>query len=869
MGKIMNMQDIIEAIDKEELMLYMGNGIDMEAHVDKRIVLFTHELKRSGAPSVLLGMSKILVGWGYSVFLIADEDGELLEEFVEQGVNVILYTKMTTDPRWLVKIAEVFPNILVNTMVSMHVVIFMAPYAQKLYWWIHEAENAIEHWTEKAKEVPRVPALKVLAASPLIKRNLKQYWNMDSKVLNFYIDDVPATAVDRGEKINIINVGDVNGNKGQEVLAKAFTKLDEDTKAKCDLYFCGDNQRYNEQLLLQVLDFVDANDNVHMLEGMPKAELYDVYDQIDIIVVSSYYESTSAVAVEGLMKGKLCICTETCGVCEYLKDGESVLTFKRGDADSLSEALNKAINQYESLSEIRQNGRQVFEQVYAKNVFEKNLKEFLEGTVEINSRMNACTGCGACMTACPVDAITMVINEKGFGYPGIDNEKCIRCKRCEAVCPVNEVEVNLPVKEVYAFKRKDTDKLMESQSGGVFSTFAEEVIRQGGVVYGVALDEECKAIYIRVETQEELNRLKGSKYVQADLKNTYMCIREDIKTKKVLFSGTPCYVAGLVKYLKNENTDNLLTCDLICHGVPSPMLYESHLKYLSERYGKKITDFNFRDKKITGWHGHIETCTDDMGARVADNVYANIFYTDACLRESCYSCQYANTERVADITIGDFWGVDKIYSDMDDNKGISLVLVNSPKGRAFWQELTKKNEAEIRITKREKCLQRNLQIPTPRSKKTEEFWNDYLNFDYKKVVRKYGQSRLYERPNFSTLNCWQKKLENGKGLTQILSERDISQILILGDKKNNQLAIMELKRGSIKISGEIRFGNREITGLVPRVEIDDKLLQKVEKVDTILVMDESDMVDMLEALYKAGVPMEKITPLSFVVDEEV
>ena len=869
MEKIWNVQKLIEAIDNEELMLYVGNGVDMEANVEKRIVLFTHELKRSGAPSVLYNMSKVLLKLGYSVFLIADEDGELLEEFVAMGVNVILYTRLTNDPKWLVKIAEVFPKILVNTMVSMHIVTFLAPYAQTLYWWIHEAENAIEHWSEKVKEVPRVPALKLLAASKLIQKNLKQYWNMDSVLLNFYIEDVPAADVPKSEKINIINVGDVNGNKGQEILARAFDKLDENTKAKCDLYFCGDNQRYNEQILLEVLDFVDANENVHMLEGMPKAELYEVYDEVDIVVVASYYESTSAVAVEGLMKGKLCVCTQTCGVCEYLKDGENVFTFKRGDADSLCDALNRAINEYDTLDEVRRNGRKVFEQIYTEEVFTKNLTELLEGSVQINLRMNACTGCGACVAACPADAIIMTENEKGFLYPKIDNEKCIHCKKCVAVCPVNEKEANAPVKEGYALKRKDMDKLMESQSGGAFSAFAEEIISQGGVVYGVALNEECKATYIRVDAQEDLIQLKGSKYVQADLNNTYVRIKEDIKTRKVLFSGTPCYVAGLQKYLKNDNTDNLLTCDLICHGVPSPKLYKSHLEHLSERCGKKITDFNFRDKSYTGWHGHMETCTDDAGVQVAENVYANIFYTDACLRESCYSCQYANTERVADITIGDFWGVDKVFSDMDDNKGISLVLVNSERGRIFWKEFIKKADVEKRTAKIEKCLQRNLQIPTPRSKKTEEFWNDYLNCDYKKVVRKYGQPRLYERPNFSVLNCWQKKLEKAEGLTSILKARGVSKIFILGDKKNNQLAIMELKRGTIEVVGEIRFGNNEITQMVPIIEVDDKLAKEVEKIDTVLVTDESNMVDVLMALHKVNVPMEKVTPISFVVDEEV
>ena len=869
MEKMWSVQKVIEAIDKDELILYVGNGVDMDTTADKRIVLFTNELKRTGAPSVLLNMSGILSEMGYSIFLISEEEGELLDEFVEQGVNVILYNKLTADPKWLVKVAEVFPRILVNTMVMLPIVTFLAPYAQKLYWWIHEAEIVIENWKEKSKGVPKVPALKMLAASPLIQRNLKEYWDMDSELLNFYIDDVPAKEMPKGEKLNLINIGDVNGNKGQEVLARAFAMLDSETKEKCNLYFCGDNQRFNEQLLLEVLDFVDANENVHMLEGMPKAELYEVYDEVDIVVVASYYESTSAVAVEGMMKGKLCVCTETCGVCDYLQNGESVITFKQGDADSLKDALYKAINEYDSLHSIRENGRKVYEQVYTREVFQKNLKELLDGEMEINPKMNCCTGCGACEKSCPVNAITMKANEKGFLYPKIDMEKCIRCKKCVAVCPVNETTVNEETKVAYAFKRKDDAKRMESQSGGAFSAFAEEILRQGGIVYGVALNEAGKAVYKRVDNEDELMSLKGSKYVQADLKDAYNCVKEDLKIGKVLFSGTPCYVAGLNNYLKGENTDNLLTVDLICHGVPSPDVYESHLTHLSESCGKQITAFNFRDKYRTGWHGHMETYTDDEEIKVSENVYANIFYTDACLRESCYSCRYANTERVADITIGDFWGVEKVFPDMDDNKGLSLVLVNSGKGRRFFAEFIQEADVKIRETKTKKCLQRNLQIPTPRSKKTEDFWNDYLKCDYKKIVRKYGQVRIYERPDFSVLNCWQKKLEKGEGLTYILGSRGVKKMLILGTKKNNQLAIMELKRGNIEVVGEVQFGNSEITKMVPKVPLDNNLSEVVKDVDTILITDESNMVDILGALHKVNVPMEKITPLSFVVDEEV
>lgn len=380
MDNIWDVQKIIKELDQEELILYVGKNVTMEKAADKRIILFTHELKRSGAPSVLLDMSKVLLEIGYSVFLMADEADELLGEFVELGVNVIVYEQFAEDSKWLLKVVEVFPVILVNTMVSAYLVKFLAPYAGKLYWWIHESEIGIINWREEVRTIPCVPSLKILAASPQIKRNIKLYWHRDSELLNFYVEDIPSVERKRDGKLNLLNVGDMNGNKGQDVLIDAFDMLSDEAKEKCDLYFCGDNKRYNEQILIKVLDYVDSHDNVHMLEGMPKMELYNLYDEIDIIIVASHYESTSAIAVEGLMKEKLCICTETCGVCEYLQNGENVFTFKRRDAKSLARVLENAILNYDSMDKVRRSGRKVFEQVYSKEVFRERLLDILEHT---------------------------------------------------------------------------------------------------------------------------------------------------------------------------------------------------------------------------------------------------------------------------------------------------------------------------------------------------------------------------------------------------------------------------------------------------------------------------------------------------------
>ena len=380
MSDVWSVQKIIEEIDKEELVIYIGNDVEMEEKIAKRIVLFTNELKRSGAPSVLFDMSSVLLEMGYSVFLISEEEGELLEDFVENGINVILYPTMTNDPKWLVKVAEIFQEVLVNTMVMMHVVDFMAKYATKVYWWIHEAEIAIANRTSQfnSYSIRKNANVEIWAASLLIQENIRDYWMCESKLLNFYIKDVPAKNLYNRKKLNIINVGDINGNKGQEILVSAFEKLEPEVRNRCELYFCGYNQRYNEEIILKVLDYIDKRNNVHLLGGKTKEELYEIYDEIDIVVVASYYESTSAVAVEGMMKSKLCICTETCGVCKYLKDGESVLTFKRGEPVSLANALTKAIVNYDELEHIRKNGRLVYEKNYTKKVFANRLEELLK-----------------------------------------------------------------------------------------------------------------------------------------------------------------------------------------------------------------------------------------------------------------------------------------------------------------------------------------------------------------------------------------------------------------------------------------------------------------------------------------------------------
>ena len=378
--KITNLEELINELDNDKLVMYLGNGVNLSDNAEKRIILFTHESKRAGAPCVLLDMAKVFVELGYCTFIVSHEETDFSAEYVTAGVNYICYDNYSEDLLWLKKVAEVFSTIIVNTLLLIPLVKKLMPIANEILWWMHEAEWVIKEWAEPIKEISGTSNLRILSASPLIQRNLLDYAGAESELLNFYVEDVPCKAYQKRDIVNIINVGNINGNKGQDILAKAYDMLDEATRAKSQLFFCVCNDQVEKELALWVLDFVDRHENVYIMEGMPKEELYELYEQMDIIVVASHYESTSAVAVEGLMKERLCICTENCGVCDYLKDGEDVFMFQRGNVVGLRDALNKAINHYDDYENIRKKGRAVYEQVYTKDVFTKRIKVIMNIT---------------------------------------------------------------------------------------------------------------------------------------------------------------------------------------------------------------------------------------------------------------------------------------------------------------------------------------------------------------------------------------------------------------------------------------------------------------------------------------------------------
>ncbi len=301
---------------------------------------------------------------------------------------------------------------------------------------------------------------------------------------------------------------------------------------------------------------------------------------------------------------------------------------------------------------------------------------------------NKCFGCRACFNICPAKAIIMQEDEEGFFYPIVNKEKCTNCGLCKKACPsLNKSEVyghNSKNPDCYAVMANDETRAVSS-SGGAFTLIANEIFEQGGVVCGVAYVGR-KVQHIIIDNPDDMYKLRGSKYVQSDTNTVYSQIKDILKTgRKVLFTGTPCQVAGLYSYL-NKDYDNLVTVDLLCHGVPPQKVFD---KYLEETIGdEKFLNADFRDKK-QGWTVYLTVKTNKKeyyGCQKTDN-YLNAFLKNMCLRPSCSTCPFTSTQREADITIGDFWKVERYNKNLNDSKGTSLILLNNKKSQKLFNTI--------------------------------------------------------------------------------------------------------------------------------------------------------------------------------------
>lgn len=310
--------------------------------------------------------------------------------------------------------------------------------------------------------------------------------------------------------------------------------------------------------------------------------------------------------------------------------------------------------------------------------------------INITQKANCC-GCGACAQVCPKKCITMEPDSEGFLYPVVDTQTCVDCGLCEKVCPIlNKAEPVCQDVEAFAAYTKDREVRETSSSGGIFSALAQQILAQKGVVFGAAFAEDFSVHHIKIEHPEELERLRGSKYVQSRMECTYQEAKHLLQAgRAVLFSGVACQIAGLKAFLGKEY-DNLYTVDVLCHGVPSPKVWQMYVRNQERHYGGKTTGVSFRDKR-SGWKAYSVTMSFQNGgeysAKNAQNHYMRMFIGDVCLRPSCHSCRFKDIPRGSDLTIGDAWGIQKHMPDMDDDRGTSVVLVNSEKGRQLWAQV--------------------------------------------------------------------------------------------------------------------------------------------------------------------------------------
>ena len=304
--------------------------------------------------------------------------------------------------------------------------------------------------------------------------------------------------------------------------------------------------------------------------------------------------------------------------------------------------------------------------------------------IQITNKKDCC-GCFACANICPKGCIEMLSDNEGFLYPKVDKDKCVDCGLCEKSCPIiNDIEKKNQGLG-FAVINKDEAVRLKSSSGGVFTSFAEYVIKNGGVVFGAAFTDNLKSVeHIAVTNTQNLYKLQGSKYLQSKIGDTYKQAKDYLqKGVPVYFSATPCQIAGLYAYL-GKDYDNLVTQDLICHGVPSPSVWQKYVGFREEKSNSKTSNVFFRCKK-TGWKSYslrfmFENASEYIKP-VNDDLYMRGFLSNLYLRPSCHNCNFKTFNRSADITLADFWGVENVLPDMYDSKGTSLVICHSDKGK--------------------------------------------------------------------------------------------------------------------------------------------------------------------------------------------
>jgi len=367
--------------------------------------------------------------------------------------------------------------------------------------------------------------------------------------------------------------------------------------------------------------------------------------------------------------------------------------------------------------------------------------------ITINDKRD-CMGCSACLNICTQDCIKIEYDNEGFWYPQIEQNKCIKCGRCIKVCPIiNKSTVdNQPC--AYACINKDEFIRLESSSGGLFTLIAEEIINNGGVVFGAGFNEQFEVYHSYVETKDDLDKFRGSKYVQSNTGYTYKQVKDFLNQgRKVLFTGTPCQIGGLKSYL-SRNYNNLICVDFICHGVPSPLVWKKYIEFRKENAASEIRRIAFR-KKDKSWKRYSVSFLFKNGTEYKEtydkDLFMKVFLKDICLRPSCYACEFKTLHRQSDITLADFWGIQNVLPEMDDDKGTSLVIINSTIGQSVFNKIKDKiiyKKVDINQAIRYNPAAVKSSKYNPRR---ESFFQELDKLPFDQLVKKYCKDSISEK----------------------------------------------------------------------------------------------------------------------------
>ena len=357
-----------------------------------------------------------------------------------------------------------------------------------------------------------------------------------------------------------------------------------------------------------------------------------------------------------------------------------------------------------------------------------------------------CSGCGACYSSCPAEAIAMQPDEKGFAYPSVDDSKCISCGLCVKICEsIGNKQITM--QKAYAAFAKDGEIRKSSSSGGVFSLLAEKVLSKGGAVFGAAFNKDFGVEHICVENEEHLNLLRGSKYVQSNLRDTFREAKSRLENAQpILFSGVPCQIAGLKAYLRKEY-DNLYLVELVCHGAPSPRIWEKYVELMSKKGEPKRISFRMKD---SSWRRFATLFLyKNNVAYLCEHRYDPFmkgFLSNLYLRPSCYFCRLKHNNRAGDITLGDFWGAERYVPEIDDDKGLSLVFVNTERGKRLLNSILDKTTYK-NLDEDVNALASMLNHSVDLNPKSEKFYRDFFANQEQliQIIEKYTKPNVKTR----------------------------------------------------------------------------------------------------------------------------